>query len=397
MKRWRIAFVIPRYGGEVLGGAETLTQTLAERVTSAGIADVQVLTTCARDHVNWKNELPPGETQINGVSVLRFPMYQKYGDLNRYHSLQLRLIQGEIIPVEEQYEWIDQGPHSPELYGFIESQGRRFDFLIFVPYLFGTSYYGSAIHPERSILWPCLHNEAYAYLSPTRDMYRACLGAMFNSYPELRLAHRLYGSHPRSQVIGFGMSPLQGNADRFRRKYRISAPFVLYAGRLEGAKNVPLLIENFVEYKHRRRNQLKLVLMGSGPETGPKHRDILTIGFRPVQEKNDAFAAATVLCQPSVNESFSIVLMESWLNQVPVLVHADCEVTRYHVTQCNGGLYFRTYEEFEAVVDLLLADEPLRKRMAENGKQYVQTEYNWDAVLERFQTALTQWSTARSA
>ena len=53
----RLAFVVPRYGADVVGGAETLVRGLAEHLAAPGSA-VEVLTTCARDHLSWKNVLP---------------------------------------------------------------------------------------------------------------------------------------------------------------------------------------------------------------------------------------------------------------------------------------------------------------------------------------------------
>lgn len=390
MKRWRIGFVVPRYGEDVLGGAEALARSLAEQIVATDWADVRVLTTCARDHFTWRNELAPGETLLNGVPVRRFRVVQRDG--KRYEALHLRLIHRERLSSEEQYEWVHQSAHSPELYAYLETYGATFDFLIFVPYLFGTTYYGSSIHPARSILWPCLHDEIYAYLEPTREMYRACRGVMFNTYPESRLAQRLYGTHPGAQIVGVGFAPFEADSARFREQSGIRAPFILYSGRLESAKNVPLLIQYFLEYQRQHASALKLVLMGRGPEAIPNHPDIINLGFRQGQPKLDVYAAATALCQPSVNESLSIVMMEAWLCRVPVLVHSDCDVTRYHVAQSNGGLYFRDYDEFEAVVDLLLNDESLRRRLGEHGARYVEGQYNWDVVMERFGVALKQWA-----
>ncbi len=392
---WRIAFIVPRYGEDVIGGAETLARYWGERIVAGNLAEVELLTTCARDHITWKNELPAGETVVNGVNVRRFPIGGGVRDISRYHDLHVRLLQRQALSREEEYEWIDQNAHSPGMYAFIEKTGKAFDFLIFVPYVFGTTYYGSAIYPERSILWPCLHDETYAYLNPTREMFSACLGVMFNSYPEARLARRLYGTHRGEQIIGVGLSAGAGNAERFRRRFGIRDPFLLYAGRIESTKNVPLLVNYFLEYKNRRRGRLKLLLMGRGPETVPTRSDIVRMGFLSVEEKWDAYQAAMLLCQPSINESFSIVIMESWLTGVPVLVNAACEVTRYHVRQSNGGLYFRDYDEFEAVIDLLTSDDPMRQQLGGQGKRYVQTNYNWDVMLDRLAKSLEYWESLK--
>jgi len=385
----RLGIVVPRYGPDILGGAETFARVFAEEMTSRGHA-VAVLTTCGRDHITWRNELPAGRSQINGITVERFPLLPNWST-PRYHALHGRILSGQSLSIDEQYEWIDTGAHSPALYAYIQRQHARFDLLIFVPYLFPTTFYGASIVPEKSVIWPCLHDEGYAWLTPTRAILETVSGIMFNVEPERQLAHRLGIQNPGEAIVGFGMHPASGSADRFRKVTGIADPFVLYSGRLEGAKNVPRLVGYFLDYKRERGGPLKLVLMGSGPETIPAHPDIIQIGFRQGQAKFDAYAAASVLCQPSVNESFSIVIMEAWQAGVPVLVHGNCAVTAYHARQSGGGLFFLNYADFSGALDLLLEDPELRARMGRNGGRYVARHYNWDAVVGRFETAAAGW------
>ena len=70
----RVALVVQRYGEEVNGGSETLARRIAELI--ADEVDLTVLTTCALDYLTWANAFPAGQTDVNGVRVLRFPVRQ---------------------------------------------------------------------------------------------------------------------------------------------------------------------------------------------------------------------------------------------------------------------------------------------------------------------------------
>ena len=98
----------------------------------------------------------------------------------------------------------------------------------------------------------------------------------------------------------------------------------------------------------------------------------------------DIIAASLLLCQPSKNESFSIVIMESWLCGRPALVHQDCEVTRHFAQDANGGLYFSDYMEFEGCVDHILTHPEEAKIMGANGCRYVKEHFDWSVVVKKY-------------
>ena len=70
------------------------------------------------------------------------------------------------------------------------------------------------------------------------------------------------------------------------------------------------------------------------------------------------------------------------------MVHDKGEVLKWQCQRSGGGVWFRDYPEFEALLDRLLDDAALNKALAESGKQYVKTTYNREALAERLFASL---------
>src|SRR5262245_53567603 len=100
----RIAFVAPRYGPQVLGGAETLSRVLAENLAARG-ARIEVLTTCADDHFTWRNVHPEGTQSIGGLPVHRFAVDERR-DQQRWWGLHSGSAAGAALSYAEQLEWM---------------------------------------------------------------------------------------------------------------------------------------------------------------------------------------------------------------------------------------------------------------------------------------------------
>jgi glycosyltransferase involved in cell wall biosynthesis len=380
----RLAFVIPWYG-DIPGGAENECKRTVENLSHRGV-NVEVLTTCVKEFLSdWNTDYyKEGIYVVNGVVVRRFKVRKR--NTNLFDRINYKLMHNQRITQAEEQLFIHEMINSDNLYTYITDHGHEYDYFIFIPYMFGTTYYGANIHPEKSFLIPCLHDESYVYMSIYKEMFENVAGIIFLSEPEKKLANKLFNLNIKQVVLGGIDTDIAFNSKRFREKYSITNEFMLYAGRRELGKNVPLLIDYFCRYKENNDSGLKLILIGSGAVNIPgKYKtEIIDLGFIPKQDKYDAYGAATILCQPSVNESFSIVIMESWLCGTPVLVHADCAVTKDHCIQSNGGLYFSNYEEFEECINFYLDNPELSNKMAENGRIYVKDNYNWDKIVDRY-------------
>ncbi len=387
--RRRFAFVTPRYGEQILGGAETALRELAEQLAARG-DHVEVFTSCASDFLTWRNAAAAGSERVNGVLVHRYPAV--WGDRARFFELEKAIYARQPLAFDDELTWLASAAHTPALYAELKRRGDAFDLIFVIPYPYPMTHYAAVVCPEKTVVWPCLHDEGYAHTTATTLLLRDARGQLFNAEPERDLAQDITRSaHPRAHTVGIGMTAHDSDAARFRRDFGITAPFVLYAGRLEPSKNVPLMLEMFEHYKTQRPDSaIKLVLLGDGPAKRDSPH-VITLGFQPTQVKHDACRAALALCQPSLVESFSIVMMEAWLAGTPTIVNAACAVTRHFSAASNGGLFFNGADEFGAILDLLQARPDLRDRMGASGRAYVRRVFDWQAVLGRFDTAVDDW------
>lgn len=395
----KIGFVSPRYGTDVAGGAELLVRQHAERAAARG-HDVCVFTTCASSHYTWANDLAPGVAWINGIRVERHPVTTTPDGVVR-ERLHRCLVAG-VPPTETMgHEWLHNVGFSQPLLDAVDRSGATLDALIFAPYLYPSTVYGAALHPGKSAIMPCLHDESYARFPVIQRSLRNAASLIFNTEAEAQVARDLLGMLPPYSVVGAGFDTVAADSHRFRGPHAGVRDFVAHAGRLEPAKNYHLLLEWLTAHNSFLcpDSPIDLVALGRGAYTVPSRARAFVhdIGFVSEQEKLDALSAAIAVVNLSVMESFSYLVMESWQVGRPVIVHADCTVTRQHCEASGGGLWVRSAEEFSAALDRLRSDPALASALGLAGQSYVGREYSWDAVGARMDAALAAMATGACA
>lgn len=393
MNELPIALVIPWYGDQIKGGAEKECNYLAHSLANAG-QPVEVFTTCVKDAASdrGKNTIKPGVYTESGITVRRFPV-RECRDLERYAASNLRIYHNNGFTPEDEEIYFREDINSDEMYAFIRDNRDSYRAFLFIPYMYGITFNGSSCCPEKSVLIPCLHDESYAYMRILRQKMNSFRGMIFHAKPEEELAVTLYGlNQVQSAVLGEGLDTAWSeccNGELFRKKYGISQDFILYAGRKDAGKKADELIRFFLRYKREKWDAgLKLVLIGGGTvpvEIPAEYRsDIIDLGFVSIEDKQNAFAACTLLCNPSHFESFSLVIMEGWLARRPVLVSGRCAVTKNFARETNGGLWYDNYAEFRECLSYLMKNRDVSVAMGENGYQYVMEHFTHERIAKNY-------------
>ena len=390
----RILYVLQRYGHEVAGGAERHCREFATRLAGAG-HDVEVLTSCAVNHATWANAYPEGTDDVDGVRVHRLPVARPR-DERVFPSLIRRVLFAPPPALHLQREWLaEQGPIVPGLVPWLVERAPGYDVVVFFTYLFYPTWAGlpavSGLVP--SVLHPTAHDEAALAVPHFDTVFLHPSAFAFSTEEERDLVRRRFGITQPSAVIGVGVD-LDGVAPpgaeaAFRTAHGLDdRPYLVFVGRVEPGKGAMELFQFFVAYKERNPGPLALVILGEAVFPLPSHPDVVVAGFVDDATRSAALAGGLALVQPSYFESFSMVLTEAWAARRAALVQGHCAVLAGQAARSGGGLPYRGFAEFEAAVDLVVADPDLAGAMGAAGRRYVEEHYAWPVVMGRYERFL---------
>ncbi len=382
----KIGIVVQRFGKDVLGGAEHLAREIAVRLAANGFL-VTVFTTCSLDYQSWANHYRHGEFIFQGVKIRRFPVEKERSitSFNAYSEDFFRTPSHE----RDELDWIiRQGPFAPDLINAIAADQEQ-DLFLFFTYLYYPTVVGIDYLKKPFFLFPTAHDEAPLYLNIIKNQFTKAEKLFFLTEAEKDLVQRVFNPPGKPVLLRTGLNyPSETDAEEFRRKYFLVAPYVLYAGRIESGKGLDQVLTLFPEV--RNRAYIDLVLIGKKQMELPKISGIRYCGYVSEKEKFAAFRGALFSLQPSFYESLSFSTLESFSQKRPVLANGSCNALREHVRLSQGGfLYHNDHEFIEKFIELV-RKPLLRKKMGENGYLYLQQNYNWDLVLKRLIEEINQ-------
>jgi len=392
----KLAIVVQRYGADINGGAEQHARYIAERLSRH--ASVEVVTTCARDYVTWKNELPAGTENINGISVRRFPVSHERNpdDFGRRSQ---RVFE-KTHSIADELGWLEsEGPASPELVNYVENAANDLDFVVLFSYRYYHSWHLARRLPEKAVVVPTAERDATIGLSLFGPIFRGVRGLMYNSHEERAMIQAASGNTSvPGVVVGVGSDvPDRTDPERFRRKFKLRRPFAIYIGRIDENKGCGELFAHFQRYANAFPRGMDLVLIGSAVMNVPKHPRIHHLGFLDDRDKFDALAASDLLIMPSYFESLSMVALEAWALGKPVLANAKCDVLKGQCIRSNAGLFYDNYEEFVEALYSLESNGPLNARLGRNGKDFFKRHYAWPVIEKKYLDMFSQLSKESAA
>lgn len=178
------------------------------------------------------------------------------------------------------------------------------------------------------------------------------------------------------------------------------AHVLLFAGRIQPLKAPDILVKAAAELVRRQpsvRSRLVVAIVGGPSGTGLEHPTALAdlstaaglddfVRFVPTVsqfELADWYAAATVVCVPSYNESFGLVAIEAQACGTPV-VAARVGGLATAVSDGVSGILVDGHDplDYADAFQKILSDPALRESMSQKAVQHAES-FGWDITAER--------------
>lgn len=169
-------------------------------------------------------------------------------------------------------------------------------------------------------------------------------------------------------------------------KYRITKPYILYAGTLEPRKNIKSILDAYTKLPPEVRSSFSMVLAGGkgwldrdiqAQLDSLRHLDIITTGYVPDEDLPALYSGASVFVYPSLYEGFGMPPLEAMACNTPVIVADNSSLPE---VVGDAGILIDAHDtdslvqHLEKVLgDPALADD-LRRRGLERAKAFTWEE-----------------------
>jgi glycosyltransferase involved in cell wall biosynthesis len=193
---------------------------------------------------------------------------------------------------------------------------------------------------------------------------------------------------PNGIVKGKMMRDLDAGRVKERHSIHPLAPVVLFCGRMSFQKGPDLLIEAIPQIL-KNRSDVRLIFMGEGEMRSDCERRARELGvsdacrflgYTSSSEKEELINACDLMCVPSRNEPFGVVVLEAWDACKPVVATEAVSIIKNFE---DGLLAYVQPESLAWCINRLLCNPQEMKKLAEAGCSRIEAEFSWDRIASR--------------
>jgi len=210
-----------------------------------------------------------------------------------------------------------------------------------------------------------------------------------------REVHGLYGvpmdkMHVIYNGVDVGRFDNRINSQEVRRRCGVGPddPAILFAGRLTAQKGPDLMLDALPALR-RQHSRARFLLAGDGDMREDLERQVRKLGVSPAvhflghrtgRDLLGLFKAADMVCVPSRNEPFGIVILEAWSARKPVVATRNGGPAEFIRHEDTGVTVAADHQSIAEGLDVVLSDKRYGRRLGRNGRREAESRFTWDVI-----------------
>ena len=215
---------------------------------------------------------------------------------------------------------------------------------------------------------------------------------------------RRFGIHTPTITLPLGVdlpNPCPEARKILDEKYGIAVevPVILFLSRLHYKKRPDLLLQA-LSCLAQQGYSFHLCLAGAGEPDYLNYLQSLiaslgltaqtsVTGFVAGREKEILLQGADMFVLPSFSENFGVAVAEAMAAGLPVIITPDVQIAP-DIARAKAGLIVEgEVEPVSAAIAQLLDSPELRQHLGDNGRQFAQSHYSWDAIAQQLAAVYT--------
>jgi len=396
-----------------VGGSQRFFQEISERLVAAGHR-VTVATTDAGELEHFwargRRTVEPAREVVNGVEVVRFPVRRRlsralFFSIYRRLMAELSDLPVDMSPLLRRLARFT--PRLPEFGAYLAESKTPFDLVhganITLDFMLAPALAFARRRGFPLIVTPFTHLGApgqrrvqrYYTMRHQMEILRQADAVITQTSLESDLLAGRGVARERLFRTGAGINPAEvtgGDGRRFRERHGLEGPIVFSVGTLAYDKGTVHTIAAMRRlWAEGRRAHLVLAGQAVTPMQAYIRRlpealkaNLHVLGFVSEEEKRDLLAAGDLLCMPSCTDSFGIVYLEAWANEVAVIGARAGGVPAVVDDGGDGFLVrFGDVDGLARAIARLLDDPELARGLGRRGREQVEREMTWEHVYQR--------------
>jgi glycosyltransferase involved in cell wall biosynthesis len=193
---------------------------------------------------------------------------------------------------------------------------------------------------------------------------------------------------PNGIVVGKMRRSLDAGREKEKYGFHPIAPVVLFCGRMNIQKGPDLLVEAIPQIL-KNRPDMKFVFIGQGDLKSHCEQRIRELnigyacrflGYASTLTKERLMNACDLICIPSRNEPFGVIVLEAWEVCKPVVATEAVSIIRNFE---DGLLAYIQPESIAWCINSLINHPDEMRRIAKAGRTRLETEFDWDKIARK--------------